>query len=40
MWQLGMFPWNSGEGMRMEIPLASDAEALMTGLAVAAQKSK
>ncbi len=40
MWQLGMFPWSSGEGMRVEIPLASDAEALMTGLAVAAQKSK
>lgn len=32
LWQLGMIPWNSDQGMRVEIPLASDAEALMAAL--------
>lgn len=30
MWQLGMIPWANENGMRVEVPLGTDAEALMT----------
>lgn len=34
MWQLGMIPWANENGMRVEIPLGTDADALMAdGLA-------
>ena len=29
MWQLGMIPWSNDDGMRVEIPLGTDAEALL-----------
>lgn len=38
MWQLGMIPWKDGEGVRVEIPLGSDAEALMADLVAAGMK--
>jgi hypothetical protein len=30
MWQLGMLPWEGPEGMRVEVPLSTDVEALLT----------
>ncbi|MBA3837245.1 MAG: hypothetical protein C0499_06270 [Zymomonas sp.] len=36
MWQFGMIPWSNHEGMRVEVPLGTDAEALM-GDALASQ---
>lgn len=32
MWQLGMIPWTDENGMRVEVPLETDAEALMADL--------
>lgn len=29
MWQLGIIPWTSGEGLRVAVPLGTDAEALI-----------
>jgi Protein of unknown function (DUF4238) len=29
MWQLGMIPWSNDDGMRVEVPLGTDAEALL-----------
>lgn len=29
MWQLGMIPWDTGAGLRVEVPLGTDAEALL-----------
>ncbi|MBN9274579.1 MAG: hypothetical protein J0J15_30900, partial [Mesorhizobium sp.] len=29
LWAVGLFPWESSEGVRVEIPLASDAAALL-----------
>jgi hypothetical protein len=40
MWQLGMFPWKTDEGMRVEIPIGSDAEVLMADLTAAKLKEK
>lgn len=40
MWQFGMFPWKTDEGIWVEIPVGSDAEALMADLAVAELKEK
>ncbi|WP_206682696.1 hypothetical protein, partial [Salmonella enterica] len=30
MWQLGMIPWANENGIRVEVPLGTDAEALTT----------
>ena len=30
LWQLGMVPWESSEGIRVEIPIGTDAAALLT----------
>lgn len=32
LWQLGMIPWDTGDGLRVEVPLGTDAEALLDGL--------
>ena len=32
MWQLGMIPWSNDHGMHVEVPLGTDAEALMADL--------
>jgi hypothetical protein len=29
MWQLGMIPWSNDDGMRVEVPIGTDAEALL-----------
>ncbi|TDT87943.1 hypothetical protein [Pseudodesulfovibrio indicus] len=40
MWQLGMIPWKTDEGMRVEIPIGSDAEVLMADLTASGLKGK
>lgn len=40
MWQLGMIPWGSDKGIRVKIPIGSDAEALMADLKATGHDNK